>query len=74
MAPDSLLQALQAGEVTLHTDDPALGRERSLTASLTYRLDALDPLLRRRLGVLGLFQGFVDTKVLTAMSVTNHRS
>ena len=68
MAPDALLQALQAGEATLHADDPALGRERSLTASLTYRLDALDPLLRQRLGVLGLFQGFVDVDVLTAMS------
>jgi hypothetical protein len=72
MAPDALLQALQAGEVTLHADDPALGRERSLTASLTYRLDALDPLLRRRLGVLGLFQGFVDVAVLTAISAADN--
>ena len=71
MTPDALLQALQAGEVTLHADDPALGRERSLTASLTYRLDALDPLLRQRLGVLGLFQGFVDADVLTAMSAAD---
>jgi hypothetical protein len=68
MAPDALLQALQAGEVTLHADDPALGRERSLTASLTYRLDALNPLLRQRLGVLGLFQGFVNVDVLTAIT------
>jgi tetratricopeptide (TPR) repeat protein len=72
MAPDALLQALQAGEVTLRADDPALGRERSLTASLTYRLDALDPLLRQRLGVLGLFQGFVNAGVLTAMSAANN--
>jgi hypothetical protein len=72
MAPDALLQALQAGEVTLHADDPTLGRERSLTASLTYRLDALDPLLRQRLGVLGLFQGFVNEDVLTAMSVADN--
>jgi tetratricopeptide (TPR) repeat protein len=72
MAPDALLQALQSGEVTLHADDPALGRERSLTASLTYRLDALDPLLRQRLGVLGLFQGVVDAGVLTAMSAADN--
>ena len=58
--------------MTLHADDPALGRERSLTASLTYRLDALDPLLRQRLGVLGLFQGFVDVDVLTAMSAADN--
>jgi tetratricopeptide (TPR) repeat protein len=58
--------------VTLHADDPALGRERSLTASLTYRLDVLDPLLRQRLGVLGLFQGFVDIDILTAMSAADN--
>jgi tetratricopeptide (TPR) repeat protein len=72
MAPDALLQALQSGEVTLHADDPALGRERSLTASLTYRLDALDPLLRQRLGVLGLFQGFVNAAVLMAISAADN--
>ena len=62
--PDALLRALQAGEVKLSDDDPAQGRERSLSASLTYRLDALDTTLRQRLGVLALFQGFVDADVL----------
>ena len=62
--PDALLRALQAGEVNLSADDPAQGRERSLSASLTYRLDALDPALRQRLGLLALFQGFVDADVL----------
>lgn len=66
--PDALLRELQAGEVRLSEDDPAQGRERSLSASLTYRLDALDPALRRRLGVLALFQGFVDADVLAMMS------
>ncbi|HMF55492.1 MAG TPA: CHAT domain-containing protein [Pyrinomonadaceae bacterium] len=65
--PDALLRALQAGEVNLSEDDPAQGRERSLSASLTYRLDALDATLRHRLGLLALFQGFVDAYVLTGM-------
>ena len=65
--PDALLRDLQAGEVPLRADDPAQGREHSLTASLTYRLDALDPIVRQRLGVLALFQGFVGADVLTGM-------
>ncbi|HEX8072010.1 MAG TPA: tetratricopeptide repeat protein [Pyrinomonadaceae bacterium] len=64
MTPEKLLTALQAGEVKLTADDPAQGRERSLAASLTYRLDALDATLRQRLGVLALFQGFVSADVL----------
>lgn len=67
MSPDALLQALQAGAVKLGADDPALGRGHSLTASLTYRLDTLEESLRRRLGLLGLFQGFVAAEVLAAM-------
>ena len=65
--PDELLKALQAGEAKLSADYPGQGRERSLTASLTYRFDALDTALRWRLGVLGLFQEFVDASVLEAM-------
>src|SRR2546423_4484331 len=65
--PDALLHALQAGEVKLSEDDPEQGRERSLSASLTYRLDALDTTLRQRLGLLALFQGFVDADVLAGM-------
>lgn len=63
-APDALLEALQTGTAKLTHDDPAQGRERSLTASLNYRLDKLDPTVRQRLAVLGLFQGFVDVAVL----------
>jgi tetratricopeptide (TPR) repeat protein len=66
--PDALLSALRGGEVKLSDDDPAQGRERSLSASLTYRLDALDATLRQRLGVLALFQGFVDADVLSLIS------
>lgn len=66
--PDVLLQALRTGEIKLSGDDPTQGRERSLSASLTYRLDTLDPTLRHRLGVLALFQGFVDADVLSMMS------
>jgi len=62
--PDKLLKSLQAGEAKLSADAPEQGREHSLTASLTYRLDALDATLRKRLGVLGLFQGFVAADVL----------
>ncbi|HLG15897.1 MAG TPA: CHAT domain-containing protein [Blastocatellia bacterium] len=65
--PDALLRALQTGAASLGEDDPRQGRERSLTASLRYRLDALDPALRKRLGVLALFQGFVNAQVLAAM-------
>ncbi|MDI6810818.1 MAG: tetratricopeptide repeat protein [archaeon] len=62
--PDELLVALQRGEAKLPKDDREQGRERSLTASLEYRLDRLDELLRSRLGVLGMFQGFVNAEVL----------
>ncbi len=65
--PDALLRALRAGEVNLSDDDPTQGRERSLSASLNYRLDALDPTLRQRLGLLALFQGFVVAGVLAAI-------
>jgi len=65
--PDELLDALQYGKAALSEEDPEQGREHSLTASLTYRLDALDSTLRKRLGILGLFQGFVNAGVLTSM-------
>ncbi len=65
--PDALLSSLQTGGAKLSDDDPAQGRERTLSASLTYRLDALDATLRQRLGVLALFQGFVDADVLAHM-------
>ena len=64
IGPDELLKALQTGAARLGADDPKQGRERSLTTSLTYRLDALDPSLKNRLGVLAMFQGFVLADVL----------
>jgi tetratricopeptide (TPR) repeat protein len=67
-SPDLLLDALRAGETTFSEEDPEQGREHSLTASLTYCLDALDPTLRKRLGILSLFQGFADADILAAMS------
>jgi tetratricopeptide (TPR) repeat protein len=66
--PDGLLQALQTGTAKFDQDDPSQGRERSLSASLTYRLDALGPQIRQKLGVLALFQGFVDADVLAMIS------
>jgi len=63
--PDELLVKLQTGAAKLPRDDREQGREHSLTASLEYRLDRLDELLRSRLGVLGMFQGFVSVGVLT---------
>ncbi len=66
--PEALLRALQAGELKLSEDDPSQGRERSLSASLTYRLDALDLTLRQRLAVLALFQGFVNAMMLAGIS------
>ena len=65
--PATLLAALQSGEAHIE-DDPTQGRERSLTASLNYRFDQLDETMRQRLGVLGLFQGFVNTHILVAIS------
>ena len=62
--PDDLLAALQTGAAELPRDDRKQGREHSLTASLEYRLDRLDSSLRHRLGVLGLFQGFVNADML----------
>jgi len=69
--PDALLQSLQSGEARLSREDEQLGREHSLFASLTYRLDALDLRLHQRLGVLWLFQGFVDADVLAWMCQEN---
>ena len=62
--PDDLLAALQTGAAELPRDDNKQGREYSLTASLEYRLGRLDKLVRHRLGVLGLFQGFVNANML----------
>ena len=62
--PDAFLRHLQAGEVPLRVDNPTQGREHSRTASLTSRLDALDPIVRQRLGVLMLLRGVVDADVL----------
>jgi len=66
-APTALLTDLQSGEVNL-PDDFTQSRERSLSASLNYRVEELDPAVRQRLGVIGLFQGFGNTHVLTAIS------
>ena len=64
LEPEELLTKLQTGEAELSEDDKKQGREHSLAASLSYRLDKLDKLLRSRLGLLGLFQGFVDAAIL----------
>ena len=62
--PDDLLTALKKGTAKLSKDDREQGRQYSLTASLEYRLDRLDELLRGRLGLLGMFQGFVNVNTL----------
>ncbi len=66
--PDALLSTLKSGTANLADDDKREGREHSLAASLSYRLDAPDLTLRKRLGVLALFQGFVDVGVLAIIS------
>ncbi len=63
--PDNLLAALKKGTAKLSEDDKEQGRQYSLTASLEYRLDGVDELLRNRLGLLGMFQGFVNAKTLS---------
>ena len=65
--PDDLLQALQSGAAILPADDAALGRTRSLAASLTYRLGGMEETQRRRLGLLGMFQEFVAADTLAFM-------
>jgi len=62
--PAELLEALRTGEVQLSADNPAMGRDGPLSASISYRLDTLDPELRQLVGLLSLFQGFVDAWVL----------
>ena len=65
--PEELLKALKSGAISLGEDDPAQGRSHSLRASLSYRLDAIEPQLRQRMSVLALFQGFVDANVLASI-------
>ncbi len=55
--PDALLEALRTGAAALGSDDPGQGRERSLAASLDYRLSGLDPMVRKRLGCWPSFRG-----------------
>jgi tetratricopeptide (TPR) repeat protein len=64
LEPEALLTQLQKGEAELSGDNKKQGREHSLAASLSYRLDKLDKSLRSRLGLLGLFQGFVNAGTL----------
>jgi tetratricopeptide (TPR) repeat protein len=68
--PDRLLADLQAGESRLSEDNPTLGRERSLAASLAYYFDSLDSESRKQLGVIALFRESVDVTTLTRMSTT----
>jgi tetratricopeptide (TPR) repeat protein len=65
--PNALLSMLQAGEAMLGEDDTMPGRERSLSASLSYGFDRLDPDLQCRLSLLGFFQGYVDAYTLAVM-------
>ncbi len=58
--PDELLRQLKSGEAKLKYDDAEQGRTKSLTVSLNYRLDNMDPGLRKRLSILALFQGVVN--------------
>ena len=66
VSPDRLLPALKSGQAKIE-DDESLGRSGSLTASLNYRLDHLSPDLRKKLSILGLFQGFVNANVPAAI-------
>ncbi len=66
-APEPLLAKLKSGEASIR-DDAELGRAHSLVASLSYRLDSLDPDLRKRLGILAPFQGFVNSGTLSIIS------
>jgi tetratricopeptide (TPR) repeat protein len=67
--PEVLQQALQVGEAKMTSDDATLGRNRSLAASLAYRLDRMDPALLNRLSVLGLFTVCVNTTMLGLMAM-----
>ena len=67
--PEALLAKLQAGTVSLpESDTTEQGRDKSLTASLTYRLESLSTTDTARLSVVGLFQGFVNAVVLAIIS------
>ncbi len=59
--PGDLWQALM--NAGARPDEPD-----NFSAVVRYRLGTLDPVLRQRLAILGLFQGHVTARVLTAMS------
>ncbi len=66
-SPTVLLTKLREGTVALAESTSEYGRDRSLSASLAYRIGTFDATLRQRLGVLGLFQGIVVNGVLELM-------
>ncbi|WP_309714514.1 CHAT domain-containing protein [Armatimonas sp.] len=67
--PDVLLTRLQAGTLNLpESDTTEQGRDKSLTASLTYRLESMSTIDIARLSIVGLFQGFVSVINLAQIS------
>ncbi|MFP3940768.1 MAG: CHAT domain-containing protein [Thermoanaerobaculia bacterium] len=64
---EAFVARLRKGEAAI-TDDAEQGRSRSLAASLRYGFDhAFGEEERKRLALLGFFQGFVDVDALTVM-------
>jgi len=63
---EAFVERLRAGEA-LEDGAEAEGRSRSLGASLRYGFGAFDGTDQARLGLLGLFQGFVDVDALVVM-------
>ncbi len=67
--PEVLLARLQMGTVALTMSDTTKqGRDTSLTASLSYRVESLSDIDTARLSIVGLFQGFVDATILSWIS------
>lgn len=65
--PAAILKELQALETLLPVDVEKEGRDFSLSATVGYGLDQLDPELKQRLSLLALFQVSVNSQVLSIL-------
>ncbi|MCL5097703.1 MAG: tetratricopeptide repeat protein [Candidatus Omnitrophica bacterium] len=68
VAPDLRRKTADQILAALAAQANGAGRPDLLGAAFEYRLNTLDPGLRRRLSVLGLFDGYISARLLAAMS------
>lgn len=68
MAPELRRQDAIALLGTLMAGESDCGEARAFDLLVKHRFDSLDAAFRRRLAILGIFEGFVSARVLAAMS------